>query len=193
MILYHLQSLCGIGWEMDGWLWTLCWKEWEILDLYLVMTWIAQPVKWLALGWTDAVQSPPVAGIFLCATTTGATLGSVRTPIQCVPEALSPIWCWGQEYVRVPSMTLCAYHRSNLAITQVVPTVGHPGFDPRSDHVGFVVDRVQLGQVLSEHFGSPANSHSTDCSTLIIIWGWYNGPNSGRLTKWIQSHPTPRN
>jgi hypothetical protein len=28
-----------------------------------------------------------------------------------------------------------------------------------------VVDKVVLGQVLSEY---PANSHSTDCSTLII-------------------------
>jgi hypothetical protein len=47
---------------------------------------------------------------------------------------------------------------------------------------------------------SPANSHSTDCSTLIIIiiiiiiiWGWYNRPNSGQRTKWAQSHPTPSN
>jgi hypothetical protein len=38
-----------------------------------------------------------------------------------------------------------------------------------------------------------ANSHSTNCSTLIIIShsGWYNRPNSGRRTKWTQSHPTP--
>jgi hypothetical protein len=35
--------------------------------------------------------------------------------------------------------------------------------------VGFVVDRVALGQVFSEYFGSPANSHSTDCTTFIII------------------------
>jgi hypothetical protein len=38
-----------------------------------------------------------------------------------------------------------------------------PGFEPRSDHVGFVVDSVVLGQV------SPPSSHSTDCSTFIII------------------------
>jgi hypothetical protein len=36
--------------------------------------------------------------------------------------------------------------------------------------VGFVVDEVALGQVFSEYFGSPANSHSTDCFTLIIIY-----------------------
>jgi hypothetical protein len=34
--------------------------------------------------------------------------------------------------------------------------------------VGFVVDKVALGQVSSEYFGSPANSHSTDFSTIII-------------------------
>jgi hypothetical protein len=35
--------------------------------------------------------------------------------------------------------------------------------------VRFVVDKVALGQVFSEYFGFPANSHSTDCSTVIII------------------------
>jgi hypothetical protein len=34
--------------------------------------------------------------------------------------------------------------------------------------VGFVVDIVAVGQVLSEYFGSPANSHSTRCPTIII-------------------------
>jgi hypothetical protein len=34
--------------------------------------------------------------------------------------------------------------------------------------VRFVVDKVALGQVFSEYFGSPANLHSTDCSTIII-------------------------
>jgi hypothetical protein len=29
---------------------------------------------------------------------------------------------------------------------------------------------VALGQVYSEYFGSPTNSHSTDCSTFIIIY-----------------------
>jgi hypothetical protein len=38
---------------------------------------------------------------------------------------------------------------------------------------------------------SPVNSHSTDCSTLIIRV-WYNRPNSGRRTKCTQSHPTPK-
>jgi hypothetical protein len=37
--------------------------------------------------------------------------------------------------------------------------------------VGFVADKVAPGQVFSEYFSvSPANSHSTDCSTFIIIY-----------------------
>jgi hypothetical protein len=34
----------------------------------------------------------------------------------------------------------------------------------------------------------PTTPHSSS-----IIWGWYNGPNIGRHTKWTESHPTPRN
>jgi hypothetical protein len=33
-----------------------------------------------------------------------------------------------------------------------------PGFDPRSGHLGFVVDKVVLGQVFSEYFGFPCQS-----------------------------------
>jgi hypothetical protein len=32
----------------------------------------------------------------------------------------------------------------------------------------------------------PTPPHSSS-----IIWDWYNRPNSGRRTKWTQSHPTP--
>jgi hypothetical protein len=32
---------------------------------------------------------------------------------------------------------------------------GRPGFDHRSGHVGFVVEKVALGQVFSENFGCP--------------------------------------
>jgi hypothetical protein len=34
--------------------------------------------------------------------------------------------------------------------------------------MGFVVEKVALGQDFSEYFGFPDNSHSTDCFTLII-------------------------
>jgi hypothetical protein len=44
-----------------------------------------------------------------------------------------------------------------------------PGFEPWSGHVGFVVDKVALGQVLFLSTSvSLANYHSTDCSTIII-------------------------
>jgi hypothetical protein len=36
--------------------------------------------------------------------------------------------------------------------------------------VGFVVDKVALGQVFSEYFGTPANLHSINCSTITIIY-----------------------
>jgi hypothetical protein len=34
--------------------------------------------------------------------------------------------------------------------------------------VGFVVDKVALGQVFSEYFGSHVNLHSTNFSTITI-------------------------
>jgi hypothetical protein len=40
-----------------------------------------------------------------------------------------------------------------------------PGFEPKSGHVGFVVDKV--GRFSLSTSVSPANSHSTECSTLI--------------------------
>jgi hypothetical protein len=52
-------------------------------------------------------------------------------------------------------------------------------FAPESDEVGFLVEKVALGQVFSEHFGfpclSPANLHSTNSSILKITRGRYNG------------------
>jgi hypothetical protein len=36
--------------------------------------------------------------------------------------------------------------------------------------VGFVVDKVALGQGFSEYFCSPANLHPTNFSTIIIVY-----------------------
>jgi hypothetical protein len=36
--------------------------------------------------------------------------------------------------------------------------------------VGFVVDKVALGQVFSEYFGSPANLPFTNFSTITITY-----------------------
>jgi hypothetical protein len=40
-------------------------------------------------------------------------------------------------------------------------------FNPMTDHVGFVVDKMILGQVFSKYFGFRAVSPSTDCSMFI--------------------------
>jgi hypothetical protein len=65
-------------------------------------------------------------------------------------------------------------------------------FEPGSGHVWFVVDKVALGQVLSNYFGLPANLHSTSCSTVTVIYHLVlvQWASSGRSTKWTQSHPT---
>jgi hypothetical protein len=71
-----------------------------------------------------------------------------------------------------------------------------PGFEPRSSHVGFMVDEVALGHVFSEYVGFPCKFSfypTTPHSSSSIIQGCYNRPISGRRTKWTQSHPTPRN
>jgi hypothetical protein len=69
-----------------------------------------------------------------------------------------------------------------------------PGYKPRSVHVGFVVDKMALGQVFSEHFPLPILIPPTvPHSSSSILEGWYNRPVSGRRTKWTQSHRTPRN
>jgi hypothetical protein len=40
------------------------------------------------------------------------------------------------------------------AVSRWLPTAA-ARFDPRSGHVGFVADKVALGQVFSEYFGLP--------------------------------------
>jgi hypothetical protein len=49
-------------------------------------------------------------------------------------------------------------------------------FEPGSSHVGFVVDKVELGQVFSEYFGFPCQSLLQQLfhSPLSIMWGWYD-------------------
>jgi hypothetical protein len=39
----------------------------------------------------------------------------------------------------------------------------------------------------------PTTPQSSSSSSSSIIRSWYNRPNSGRYTKWTQSHPAPRN
>jgi hypothetical protein len=42
------------------------------------------------------------------------------------------------------------------------------GLEPRSVHVGFVVDKTAMEYIFSEYFSSSVK-HSIDCPTLIII------------------------
>jgi hypothetical protein len=58
--------------------------------------------------------------------------------------------------------------------------------------VGFVVDKVALGQVFSEYFGFPANLHYINCSAITIIYHLWlvQQASSGRSTERTQSHST---
>jgi hypothetical protein len=40
-------------------------------------------------------------------------------------------------------------------------------FDPRSGHVGIMVEKVEAGPLFSDCFGFRVKSHSTNCSTSI--------------------------
>jgi hypothetical protein len=55
--------------------------------------------------------------------------------------------------------------------------------------VGFVVDKVALGQVFSQYFGF---SWQFLFPYKSVILGWYNRPVRGRRTKWTQSHTTKK-
>jgi hypothetical protein len=57
-----------------------------------------------------------------------------------------------------------------------------PGFDPRSGHVGFVVNKVTLGQVSYKYLGFPLHNYHSDCSTLVIY--------HLRLVHWAKWWPT---
>jgi hypothetical protein len=58
--------------------------------------------------------------------------------------------------------------------------------------VGFVVDNVALEQASSQVLQFPLPISIPPIAPQLspfFIWGWYNRPNSGRRTKWTQSHP----
>jgi hypothetical protein len=64
----------------------------------------------------------------------------------------------------------------------------HPGFNPSSGNVGFVVDKVTLWFPLPILISTTALQSSSSS----IIQRWYDRPNSGRCTKWTQSQPHPK-
>jgi hypothetical protein len=64
---------------------------------------------------------------------------------------------------------ILAYSRAiDEAVSRRLPTAAVV-FETRSGDVGFVVDKVTLGRFSPSTSVSPANSHSTGCSTFIII------------------------
>jgi hypothetical protein len=65
-----------------------------------------------------------------------------------------------------------------------------PGFQPRSCHVEFVVDKTALKQGVSRvlQFLLPVTPLTAPHSSSSFIRGWYNRSNSGPRAKWTQSH-----
>jgi hypothetical protein len=79
--------------------------------------------------------------------------------LECVLKTLNDVsdttywpYIW-LEGPRKPTLKLS----QSLTPSRAVPQLRRrrPGFDPRSGHMGFVVDEVALGQVFSEYFGFP--------------------------------------
>jgi hypothetical protein len=69
-----------------------------------------------------------------------------------------------------------------------------PVFDPRSGHVGFVVDKVALGQVFSEYFGFPCQF----TFHLLFHTDFHLSSGAGRIGQTVadvpsglSTHPTP--
>jgi hypothetical protein len=89
------------------------------------------------------------------------------------------------------------FMRERCAVAQTVshrfPTVG-AWVRSQVRSYGICDGQNDTGQVLSENFISPASFHSTDCSTVILIYqpgDLYSRPNSGEHTKWTQPDSTP--
>jgi hypothetical protein len=64
-----------------------------------------------------------------------------------------------------------------------------PGFNPRLDHVGSMLDKVTLGQVFSNCFGFPCQFSFHEMLHAVVSSG---AATADQHTKWTQSHPTPR-
>jgi hypothetical protein len=56
------------------------------------------------------------------------------------------------------------FHKERAFYTSGAFSPLRPGFDPSSDRVEFLVDKVVL--VFSEYLKFPANLHSTNCSII---------------------------
>jgi hypothetical protein len=97
-----------------------------------------------------------------------------------------PLYCCEKEGI---IYSLMKNYIRKLPVSEAVPylrrLVGgfpllRPGFEPGSRHVGFVVDKAELGQVSSEHFGFPCqyfhrllNTHHYPSSSGVGTIGQY--------------------
>jgi hypothetical protein len=89
----------------------------------------------------------------------------------------------------------CEYRSFLLFILDPISVAGfpprRPGFEPWSGHVGFVVDKVVLGQVFSEYFRFPCQSsfHQLLHNHPSTIWGLYNRSEMAAVPSGLS--PTP--
>jgi hypothetical protein len=85
----------------------------------------------------------------------------------CQYHALVPAYNMtaSSKYIFIP-YKVGLYHSSGSRLS--ASHHGSPGLNP-GQVVRFVVDEMALGLVFSKYFVFPCQSHSTDCSTLIII------------------------
>jgi hypothetical protein len=68
-----------------------------------------------------------------------------------------------------------------------------PGFNHRTVLVGFLADKVTMGQRFYGYFGFPCQFSSQECSSLSsVIRDWYNWPTCGPCSRNSVS-PDPRN
>jgi hypothetical protein len=61
-----------------------------------------------------------------------------------------------------------------------------PGFEPRSGHVGFVVDKLTRGQVFSEYFGCPCQF-----SSHRLLHTYHLSSGAGTIGQLVDSSLTP--
>jgi hypothetical protein len=102
---------------------------------------------------------------------------------------LTPLFVW------MHNLVLTLWEEHDRAISQVVSRcipLRWPRFAAKSGKVGFVVDKVALGQVFSEYFlVSPVNLHSTKFSILTITRGRYNWPEVANVPSGPSLDSTP--
>jgi hypothetical protein len=80
----------------------------------------------------------------------------IKKVYQCKEERCNQRICYHPVtvHIKLRSKSVTKCRAMAQAVSRRLPITAL-GFDPRSDHVGFVVDKVALGKVFSEYFGFP--------------------------------------